>query len=144
MNAYPILLIEDNQDDADLTMRAFKKSRISNQVIHFDDGVKALNFLFAKGEFKNRTRETFPGFVLLDLQLPKLNGIEILREIRSNELTRRLPVIILTSSCEESDIFNCYESGANSYIQKPVDYIQFTSAVEQLGLYWLLLNKSMT
>lgn len=142
MKTFPILLIEDNHDDAELAFRAFKKSRISNEIIHVTDGEKALEFLFATGEYVNRSDESFPELVLLDLKLPKMDGVEVLREIRANEATRLLPVIILTSSAEEKDIVECYGIGANSYVQKPVDFVQFTESVEQLGLYWLVLNRS--
>jgi two-component system response regulator len=134
----PILLVEDNPDDADLTVRALKKNNLANDLVIARDGVEALDLLH--GERAN-TRP-LPQLVLLDLNLPRLDGIEVLRRIRADERTRLLPVIVLTSSAEEKDVVQGYRLGANSYVRKPVDFIQFTEAVRTLGLYWLVLNIS--
>jgi CheY-like chemotaxis protein len=142
MNEKIILLVEDNPDDVDLTIRALKKNNIANEVIVARDGVEALDYLFGSGSFAGRDTTLTPELVLLDLKLPKIDGIEVLRRIRAHELTKFLPVVILTSSLEEQDIVNGYSSGANSYIRKPVDFNQFMQAVKQLGLYWLVLNES--
>jgi two-component system, response regulator len=142
MNEKIILLVEDNPDDVDLTIRALKKNNIANEVIVARDGVEALDYLFGTGSFAGRDTTLTPELVLLDLKLPKIDGIEVLRRIRAHELTKFLPVVILTSSREEQDIVNGYSSGANSYIRKPVDFDQFMQAVKQLGLYWLVLNES--
>jgi two-component system, response regulator len=136
-----ILLIEDNPDDEALTLRAFKKNNISNEVVVVRDGVEALDYLFGTGAHAGRDIADTPQVVLLDLKLPKLSGLEVLRKIRSEALTKLLPVIILTTSSEESDVISGYELGANSYIRKPVDFSQFLESVRQLGLYWLVLNQ---
>jgi CheY-like chemotaxis protein len=137
-----ILLVEDNKDDVELTLRALTKNKIQNRVVVARDGAQALDYLFRRGEFADRDPQEFPAVVLLDLNLPKVNGLEVLHQIRSEKSTRFLPVVILTSSKEEQDLANGYKEGANSYIRKPVDFLQFTEAVRQLGLYWLLLNES--
>ncbi len=137
-----ILLIEDNPDDIDLTLRAFRKSRIANRLVVVRDGAEALDYLFCTGDHEERDRTESPAVVLLDLKLPKMSGLEVLEQIRSDHRTRMLPVVILTSSREQKDLINGYQLGANSYIVKPVDFIQFSQAVEQLGLYWLVLNES--
>jgi CheY-like chemotaxis protein len=137
-----ILLVEDNLDDIDLTLHAFKKNKISNEVRVVKDGAEALDFLFGKGKYIDRRIDDLPTIILLDLKLPKVDGLEVLRQIRANELTKFLPVVILTSSKEEQDIINGYSLGVNSYVRKPVDFNQFTEAVRNLGLYWLLLNES--
>ncbi|MCI0531597.1 MAG: response regulator [candidate division Zixibacteria bacterium] len=137
-----ILLVEDNKDDVELTLRALTKNKIQNRVVVARDGAQALDYLHRKGEFADRDPQEFPAVVLLDLNLPKVNGLEVLHQIRSDKSTRFLPVVILTSSKEEQDLANGYKEGANSYIRKPVDFLQFTEAVRQLGLYWLLLNES--
>ena len=138
----PILLVEDNPDDVELTLRAFRRNNIHNDIIVATDGVEALDYLFCRGEFEGRDINQRPVLVLLDLKLPKMGGLDVLKHIRTDEFMKLLPVVILTSSKEESDIISGYELGANSYIQKPVDFAQFTEAVRQLGLYWLLLNES--
>jgi len=139
-----ILLVEDNLDDVELTLHAFKKNNIRNEVIVVNDGAAALDFLFGTGNYTNRDRSIMPTIILLDLQLPKIGGLEVLRQIRANNQTKYLPVVILTSSKEEQDIVQGYSLGANSYVRKPVDFNQFTEAVNQLGLYWLLLNELPT
>lgn len=137
-----ILLVEDNPDDEALTLRAFEKNNITNDVVVVRDGAEALDWLFARGAFADRDPKQQPEVILLDLKLPKVDGLEVLRQIRGDERTRLLPVIILTTSEEESDRLAGYSLGANSYIRKPVDFSQFTEAVRQLGLYWLVLNES--
>jgi len=136
-----ILLVEDNPDDEALTLRALQKSNIRNDVVVVRDGADALDYLFASGAYASRDWSEFPQVVLLDLKLPKVDGFEFLRRVRSDERTRLLPVVILTSSKEEQDVINGYALGANSYIRKPVDFNQFTEAVRHLGLYWLVLNE---
>ena len=137
-----ILLVEDNPDDVTLTLRALKKNNLLNEVVVARDGVEALNFLFREGEQSAGASDILPELILLDLKLPKVDGLEVLKRIRSNERTRLLPVVILTSSNEQSDIISGYELGVNSYIRKPVDFEQFIEAVRQLGLYWLVLNQT--
>jgi len=137
-----ILLVEDNPDDVELTLRALKKSNITNEVLVMRDGVEALDYLFATGVHADRDISIMPAVILLDLKLPKVDGLEVLRRLRADDRTKLLPVVILTSSTEERDLIDGYKLGANSYIRKPVDFAQFTEAVHQLGLYWLLLNES--
>jgi two-component system, response regulator len=141
MIAKTILLVEDNQDDVELTLRALKKNNIRNEVTVVNDGVEALDFLFGTGKYSGRDITILPTVILLDLKLPKIGGLEVLRRIRENKLTRFLPVVILTSSKEEQDILNGYSLGVNSYVRKPVDFNQFAEAVSHLGLYWLLINE---
>jgi two-component system response regulator len=136
-----ILLVEDNADDEALTLRAFAKNKITNPVAVAHDGVEALDYVFGRGAYANRDLSERPAVVLLDLKLPKLDGIEVLKAIRADERTRLLPVVILTSSKEEQDIIDGYRFGCNSYVRKPVDFDQFLEAARQLGLYWLLLNE---
>ena len=136
-----ILLVEDNPDDEALSMRALKTNNIANDIDVVRDGAEALDYLFACGEYENRQDEALPQVVLLDLKLPKVDGLEVLEAIRKNERTRMMPVVVLTSSSEEQDIISSYSLGANSYIRKPVDFEQFVEAVKQLGLYWLVLNE---
>lgn len=144
MEAKIILLVEDNPDDVALTLRAFKKSNIANKVICVEDGEEALDYLFCKGKYKDRNCLDTPSVILLDLNLPKVNGFEVLKTIRENEITKLLPVVILTSSKEEQDIVKGYSLGANSYIRKPVEFEKFIEAVKTLGLYWLIINESPT
>ena len=136
-----ILLVEDNPNDAELTMRALKKGNIANKIVHLKDGAEAIDFLFGKGEYINRDLNNKPKVILLDLKMPKVNGIEVLEEIKKSELTKKIPVVILTSSNEDPDIKACYTLGVNSYIVKPVGFDNFTKVVTELGFYWLLLNK---
>jgi two-component system, response regulator len=137
-----ILLVEDNADDEKLTLRALKKNNISNKVVVARDGVEALEYLFGTGTYAGRNVNVMPQVVLLDLKLPKLDGLEVLRRVRADARTKLLPVVILTSSNEEADRINGYGLGANSYVRKPVDFNQFSEAARQLGLYWLVLNES--
>jgi two-component system response regulator len=141
MTQKTILLVEDNPDDEALTLRAMAKNKIANEVIVARDGVEALDYLFGTGPHAGRDVSVTPQVVLLDLKLPKLDGLEVLRRIRSNETTRTLPVVILTSSKEERDVIEGYRSGCNSYVRKPVNFDEFLDAARQLGLYWLLLNE---
>lgn len=136
-----ILLVEDNPDDEALALRALKKNNIVNKVVVARDGAEALDYLFGTGEYSGRDTSQMPQIVLLDLKLPKVDGLEVLRQIRADDRTRLLPVAILTSSKEEKDLIEGYRLGANSYIRKPVDFNQFTESVLQLGLYWLVLNE---
>ncbi len=136
-----IMLVEDNPDDVDLTLRAFKKGNILNEVVVARDGVEALDYLFGTGAHAGRDTSTMPAVIMLDLKLPKIDGFEVLRRLRADERTKFLPVVVLTSSEEEQDLMNGYALGANSYIRKPVDFVQFIEAVRQLGLYWLILNE---
>lgn len=136
-----VLLVEDNPDDEMLTLRSFKKNNIANKVVVVQDGADALNYLFGTGAYAGRELGDLPAVILLDLNLPKVSGLEVLRRIRADERTRLLPVVVLTSSKEEQDIINSYSLGANSYLRKPVDFEKFTKAVGQLGLYWLVLNE---
>jgi len=142
MDTRPILLVEDNPDDVALTLRAFRKNRIVNDVVVARDGVEALDYLFATGSYSERDAADAPAIVLLDLNLPRLDGVEVLRRMRADERTQLLRVVVLTSSKEETDVVRSYTHGANSYIRKPVNFDSFMSAVGQLGLYWLLLNET--
>lgn len=137
-----ILLVEDNPDDEMLTLRALKKNNIKNEVVVAHDGAEALDYLFGTGSFAGRDTTNMPQVILLDLKLPKIDGFEVLRRIRAEEHTRRLPVVILTSSNEEQDRMKGYDRGANSYVRKPVEFGSFIEAVRQLGLYWLILNQT--
>ncbi len=136
-----ILLVEDNPDDVDLTIHALKKNNIKNEVIVLNDGAEALDFLLRKGKYLEIDPLLMPTVILLDIKLPKIDGLEVLRQIRANESTKFIPVVILTSSKEEQDVVNGYSLGVNSYVRKPVDFNQFAEAVRNLGLYWLLLNE---
>jgi two-component system, response regulator len=137
-----ILLVEDNRRDEALTMRALKKNNIVNDVVVARDGVEALDYLFGTGTHQGRDLTVMPQVVLLDLKLPKLNGLEVLRRMRANNVTKRLPVVVFTSSSEEEDMLSSYSLGANSYVRKPVGFEQFLEATKQLGLYWLVLNEA--
>ncbi|HEY6722533.1 MAG TPA: response regulator [Polyangiaceae bacterium] len=143
VNEKVILLVEDNPMDEELTLRALKKSKVLNPVVVARDGVAALDYLFARGPHAGRSTADLPQLVLLDLKLPKLDGLEVLKEVRKHEITKLLPVVILTSSVEEDDVARGYSLGANSYVRKPVDFDQFSESVRQLGLYWLVLNQQV-
>ena len=140
-NAVEILLVEDNPADVELTLRALKKHNLANNVLVVKDGEEALEFIFANGQYNERDIEEHPKVILLDLKLPKVDGLEVLRQIKSNELTKTIPVVVLTSSSEEKDIVESYKLGVNSYITKPIDFDKFLDCVTELGLYWLLLNR---
>jgi two-component system, response regulator len=140
----PILLVEDNQDDETLTLRAFKKNNIMNEVVVAHDGAEALEYLFGTGAHAGRDLDLMPQLVLLDLNLPRVGGLDVLKRIRADERTRFLAVVVLTSSKEDEDLVRSYSLGANSYVRKPVDFAQFTEAVKTLGLFWLLLNETPT
>ena len=135
-----ILLVEDNPDDVDLTRRAFQRAGLTQPLDVVEDGVEALDYLFARGAYSKRAREPLPALVLLDLKLPRLSGHEVLRQLRAHPSTRFLPVVVLTSSDEEKDLLESYSHGCNSYVRKPVSYTQFVEAARQLGVYWLVLN----
>ncbi|MGE0551542.1 MAG: response regulator [Kofleriaceae bacterium] len=136
-----ILLVEDNPDDAELTLRAFERHKMANDVVLATDGEEALDYLFCTGAHKDRDPNALPTLVLLDLKLPKVTGLDVLKRMRRDERTRRLPVVVLTSSNEERDIVTSYDLGANSFVRKPVDFGQFLEAARQLGMYWLVLNQ---
>jgi len=135
-----ILLVEDNPSDAELTLHAFKKSKLANQVQLVRDGAEALDFLFCRGAFSTRRFDRPPNLVLLDLKLPKVDGLQVLEQVKGDARTRAIPIIVLTSSKEETDLVKSYKLGVNSYIQKPVNFGEFQDVVQQLGMYWLLLN----
>ena len=136
-----ILLVDDSHEDIDLTIHALRREKLANKIAIVYDGEEALDFLFRRGAFTERSQESVPRLILLDLKLPKVNGIEVLREIKANPETRMIPVVIMTSSREERDLVSSYSLGANSFIQKPVDFEEFRSTVKTLGLYWLLINQ---
>jgi len=141
VSALEILLVEDNLNDMELTLRALRRSKVVNQVEAVRDGAEALDYLFRRGRFAQRP-DVNPRMVLLDLKLPKVDGLEVLRKLRQTEATRRVPVVVLTSSREERDIIESYDLGVNSYVVKPVEFEKFSTAVSELGLYWLLLNEA--
>ena len=137
-----ILLVEDNPRDAELTIRALKKHNFANQLFVVEDGAEALDFIFCRGQYVERDMIHPPKVILLDIKLPKLNGLEVLREIKTNERTRRIPVVMVTSSAEDPDIETAYQLGANSYVVKPVGFDEFMEAMSRLGFYWLLINQA--
>jgi two-component system response regulator len=141
MNSMEILLVEDNTSDAKLTIRALQKNNLCNNLIHLPDGAEALDYIFAKGKYSDRQVEDKPRVILLDLNMPKVGGLEVLREIRNDERTKYIPVVIMTSSKEDRDIIDSYKLGVNSYVVKPVGFDNFSKAVAELGLYWMLLNQ---
>ncbi len=136
-----ILLIEDNPDDIELTLRAFKKNNIMNEIVVKSDGVEALDYFFGKNGIANKEKESLPILILLDLKLPRIDGMEVLKKLRKDERTKLIPVVILTSSKEPSDLLSCYKLGCNSYIRKPVSFTEFTDMIKQLGFYWLIMNE---
>lgn len=136
-----LLLVEDNADDEELTLLAFEESKILNEVVVARDGVEALDYLLGTGTYGDRDMNIMPALILLDLQLPRINGLEVLQRLRADKRTKLIPVVILTTSNEQLDLINSYSLGCNSYIRKPVDYNQFITAVQQLGMYWLLINE---
>jgi two-component system, response regulator len=136
-----ILLVEDNENDVELTLRAFRKSNILNEIVVASDGVEALDYLFATGAHAGHEPKLLPEVILLDLNLPRIGGLEVLRRLRAEERTRRIPVVVMTSSNEERDILTSYDLGANSFVRKPVDFTQFAEAARQLGMYWLVTNQ---
>jgi len=140
-NQIEILLIEDNPHEAELAIRSFKKNNLANHLIHIDDGAEALDFIFSKGKYGQNKGKLNPKLILLDLKLPKVSGHEILRQIRADEQTKTIPVVVLTSSNEESDIMESYKLGVNSYIVKPVNFESFSKAIAELGMYWMVLNR---
>ncbi|MDP3852767.1 response regulator [Phenylobacterium sp.] len=142
MHSDIILLVEDNPDDVDLTLRAFEKNNIANAIFVVRDGAEALDYLFARGVYSERDPRDIPAVVLLDLKLPKVDGLEVLKQVRADPHVRLVPIVILTSSREEQDRLRGYSLGANSYVQKPVDFERFSEAARQLGLYWLVLNEA--
>jgi two-component system response regulator len=141
LNEIEIVLVEDNIEDAELTIRALKKQNMANNLIHLSNGAEALDFIFAQGIYEGRNLNVKPKLILLDLKMPKVNGIEVLRELKANETSKAIPVVVLTSSREDPDIKVCYDLGVNSYIVKPVEFDGFLKAVSSLGLYWLLINQ---
>jgi two-component system response regulator len=140
-NRVEILLVEDNMSDAELAIRALRKHNLANNLIHLKNGAEALDFIFARGAYAERDVQQFPKVILLDLKMPKINGIEVLQKIREDNRTKKIPVVVLTSSSEDSDIDACYELGVNSYIVKPVEFDNFSKAVAELGSYWLWMNR---
>ncbi|HLP20598.1 MAG TPA: response regulator [Chitinophagales bacterium] len=141
MHDIEILLVEDSLSDAEMTIRALKKNNLINSLLHVKDGAEALDFIFATGAFASRRIENKPKVILLDLKMPKIDGIEVLQKIKSDERTKDIPVVVLTSSNEDPDVKRCYEHGVNSYVVKPVEFEHFHKAVAELGLYWLLINQ---
>jgi len=137
-----ILLVEDNQSDAELTTRALKKCNLANNLFWVKDGAEALDFIFARGVYANRSITSIPKVILLDLRLPKVDGLDVLRQVKMDERTKAIPIVVLTSSKEEKDIVESYKLGVNSYVPKPVEFEKFVKAVSEMGLYWLLINKS--
>jgi CheY-like chemotaxis protein len=137
-----ILLVEDNPSDAELTIRALKKNNLGNHLIHLKDGAEALDFIFGKGAYSDRNVKNVPKVIMLDLKMPKVDGLEVLRRIKSDENTKTIPVVVMTSSKEEQDIVTSYKYGVNSYIVKPVEFEAFVKAVSDLGLYWLIINQT--
>jgi two-component system response regulator len=140
-NSVEILLVEDNRNDVELTMRAFDKHHISGKVFVVGDGEEALDFIFCRGAYAGRPKNNMPKVIFLDLKLPKINGMEVLKAIKDDPVARFIPIVVLTSSIEEKDLLKCYELGVNSYLEKPVEFNSFEEAVAKAGLYWLLLNR---
>lgn len=143
-NAIEILLVEDNDSDAKLTLRTLKKNNLCNNIIHLSDGAEALEFIFARGKYSERDVANRPKLILLDLKMPKVSGIEVLQQIKNDERTKTIPVIIMTSSKEDTDINTCYSMGVNSYVVKPVGFQNFSKAIVELGIFWMLVNQEPT
>ncbi|HXB92416.1 MAG TPA: response regulator [Puia sp.] len=141
LNQVEVLLVEDNIHDAEMTIRALKKVNLANNLVHVKDGEEALDFIFARGKFAGRQTDNRPKVILLDIKMPKVDGIEVLRQLKSSEISKTIPIVIMTSSKEEQDIISSYQLGVNSYVVKPVDFEGFAKAVSELGLYWLLTNQ---
>ncbi|AIS31793.1 MULTISPECIES: response regulator [Methanobacterium] len=141
MDELEILLVEDNPTDAELTMRALKRKNLANKLVWVKDGEEAIDFIYAQGQFADRDPEDLPRLILLDLRMPKVDGLEVLKHIKADERTRRIPVVVLTSSQEDQDVVESYKLGVNSYVSKPVEFDDFIEAVSTLGLYWMLINK---
>ncbi|PZV11654.1 MAG: two-component system response regulator [Pseudanabaena sp.] len=137
-----ILLVEDNPADSELAIRALRRGRISNQIQLLEDGAEALDFIFCRGNYAHRQINDYPKMILLDLKLPKVTGLEVLRQLKSDPRTKMIPIVVLTSSAQDSDVLESYKLGVNSYIVKPVDFEQFNKAIEQLGFYWVLINRT--
>ena len=136
-----ILLVEDNMSDAEMTIRALKKNNLANRLVHLKDGVEALDFIFAEGTYSDRRVENTPKVILLDLKMPKINGLQVLARIKGDERTKKIPIVVLTSSKEDPDIQECYRLGVNSYVVKPVQFEQFFKTISELGLYWMITNQ---
>ena len=143
MNNVEILLVEDNVNDAELTIRVLKKNNLSSNLMHVKDGAEALNFIYCKGDFIERDFKDLPKLILLDLKMPKIDGLEVLKVLKSDQDTKHIPVVILTSSKEEKDLMESYHLGANSYIQKPVEFEKFVKSISDIGMYWLILNQNI-
>jgi len=143
INEIEILLVEDNMHDAELTIRSLKKVNLANKLFHVKDGAEALDFIYARGDYASRDTDNWPKLIILDIKMPKVDGIEVLRQLKSNELTKIIPVVIMTSSKEEQDIITSYNLGVNSYVVKPVNFADFAKAVAELGLYWLIINQPL-
>lgn len=137
-----ILLVEDNPYDAELTIRALTEKKLTNEIVHVHDGAAALEYIFCTGQYNSRDINDLPGLIMLDLKMPKVNGMEVLKTIKQHPRTKTIPIVVLTSSNEDPDVIRCYELGANSYIVKPVEFDNFTNAITEIGMYWLLLNKA--
>lgn len=142
LSTIEILLVEDNEDDAELTIRALAKAGIANKLVHVKDGAEALDLLFSRGVYADNKLAAMPKVILLDIKMPRLNGIDVLRQIKSDDLTKNVPVVIMTSSKEQQDVLSSYSFGVNSYVVKPVEFADFARAVTELGLYWLLINET--
>jgi two-component system response regulator len=136
-----VLLVEDNESDAEMTIRALRKNNLANRLLHVKDGAEALDFLFCEGEYSGRRIEHIPKVILLDLKMPKINGKEVLQKIKSDDRTKKIPVVVLTSSKEDPDIQECYNLGVNGYVVKPVEFDEFHKAISELGLYWMIVNQ---
>lgn len=144
MDYVEILLVEDNVSDAELTIRALKKNNLANNLFHVKDGAEALNFIYCKGEYSHRSNKNKPKLILLDLKMPKIDGMEVLKILKTDEDTKHIPIVILTSSNEEKDLIESYQLGANSFIQKPVEFEKFVKSIVDIGMYWVILNQNIS